>query len=86
MSTSSISSHDSNSLPRTLTQAQKETYAAEKLTNFRWVAKVLATHSSYTLTPKDLADERLFSELAELGQFTELANTNVVPVDFLFKN
>ncbi|KIK68718.1 hypothetical protein GYMLUDRAFT_153740 [Collybiopsis luxurians FD-317 M1] len=61
-------------------------YAAEKLMNFRWVAKVLATHSSYTLTPKDLADEKLFSELAEIGQFTELAYTNVVPVDFLFKN
>ncbi|KAE9392584.1 alpha/beta-hydrolase [Gymnopus androsaceus JB14] len=61
-------------------------YRSEKLMNFRWVAKVMAKYSPYTLSARDLADENLFSELAEIGQFTELAYTNAVPVDFLFKN
>ncbi|KAF5386473.1 hypothetical protein D9757_005928 [Collybiopsis confluens] len=87
----STSSNSSDSLSKTkaktaLTQAQKEMYAAEKLMNFRWIAKVLATCSSYTLTTKDMADESLFTELAEIGQFTELAYANVVPVSFLFRH
>ncbi|KAJ4000666.1 Alpha/Beta hydrolase protein [Lentinula boryana] len=69
-----------------LTEAQKQMYASEKLMNFRWIAKVAATYSPYILSAKDLADQKLFSELAEIGQFTELAYTNAVPVEFLFKN
>lgn len=88
-----------------LTDAQKQMYASEKLMNFRWVAKVAATYSPYILSVKDLADQKLFSELAEIGasytwivfparshlysipgQFTELAYTNTVPVQFLFEH
>lgn len=50
-----------------LTEAQKQMYASEKLINFRWIAKVTATYSNYTLTDKDLADDNLFLELAEIG-------------------
>ncbi|KAJ4489871.1 Alpha/Beta hydrolase protein [Lentinula aciculospora] len=69
-----------------LTEAQKQMYASEKLMNFRWVAKMAATYSPYILSPEDIADQKLFTELAEIGQFTELAYTNAVPVEFLFKN
>ncbi|KAJ3777739.1 Alpha/Beta hydrolase protein [Lentinula raphanica] len=69
-----------------LTEAQKQMYASEKLMNFRWIAKIAATYSPYILSTQDLADQKLFSELAEIGQFTELAYTNTVPVEFLFQN
>lgn len=55
-----------------LTAAQKEMYRSEKLTNFRWVAKIMAKYSPYTLSARDLADEKLFSELAEIGTPTIL--------------
>lgn len=43
-------------------------YASEKLANFRWVAKLVATYSKYALTDTDLAPENLYQELAELGR------------------
>ncbi|THV04776.1 alpha/beta-hydrolase [Dendrothele bispora CBS 962.96] len=60
-------------------------YASEKFTNFRWIAKILATYSPCTLTSADLASETLDLELAEIGQFTELANTTL-SIEFILKN
>lgn len=50
-----------------LTPAQKNMYRSEKLMNFRWVARILASYSSYVLSARDQAEEDLFSELAEIG-------------------
>jgi len=50
-----------------LTEAQRRMYASEKLENFRWIAKLVATYSSYTLTASDLAPPDVERELTELG-------------------
>ena len=56
------------STPFPLTEEQRRMYAAEKLDNFRWISKIVATYSSYTLTDADLASESLHQELAEIGK------------------
>ncbi|GLB42277.1 putative lipase (class 3) [Lyophyllum shimeji] len=68
-----------------LTEGQRRMYASEKLMNFRWTSKILATRSSYLLTDKDRASPAVELELGVLGQFAEAAYS-VVPLDFLFKN
>jgi hypothetical protein len=45
-------------------------YAAEKLENFRWISKLVATYSSYILSGDDLASSEVCKELAELGMST----------------
>ena len=52
-------------------------YASEKLMNFRWIARVLATYSPRTLSSADLASADLDLELAEIGmhyEFPEMGN------------
>jgi len=44
-------------------------YATEKLENFRWISKIVATYSPYTLTGADLAPGALHQDLAEIGKF-----------------
>lgn len=60
-------------------------YSSEKLVNFRWISKIMATHSDYTLTTADLASFDLHVELAQLGQFAEVAY-GVLPPEFVFDN
>jgi len=52
-----------------LTEEQRQMYATEKLDNFRWISKLVATYSPYTLTDADLAPDSLHQELAEIGRF-----------------
>ncbi|KAF8966632.1 Alpha/Beta hydrolase protein [Flammula alnicola] len=68
-----------------LTEEQRRMYASEKLDNFRWISKLIATYSPYTLTDADMASEYLCQELAELGQFAELAYS-AVSIKFLLQN
>ncbi|KAI3613087.1 putative triacylglycerol lipase [Moniliophthora roreri] len=68
-----------------LTEAQKTMYASEKLMNFRWISKVLASYSPRALTSADIAPANLQVELAEIGQFTELAYSTV-PITFILEN
>uniref|UniRef100_A0A8H7XZ06 Fungal lipase-type domain-containing protein n=1 Tax=Psilocybe cubensis TaxID=181762 RepID=A0A8H7XZ06_PSICU len=68
-----------------LTEEQRRMYASEKAENFRWISKIVATYSSYTLTEADLAPESLYLELAELGEFAEIAY-NLVPTEFILDN
>lgn len=56
----------------TLTVTQRRMYASEKMVNFRWISKILATHSSYTLTAADLASVDLHIGLAEIGKYVQL--------------
>ena len=51
-----------------LTEPQRQMYAAEKLENFRWISKLLATYSDHILSSIDLAPDELYKELAELGE------------------
>lgn len=52
-----------------LTEAQKRMYASEKLMNFRWIAKTVASYSAYTLSDKDLVSRDTELDIAELGEF-----------------
>ncbi|PCH33620.1 alpha/beta-hydrolase [Wolfiporia cocos MD-104 SS10] len=56
-----------------LTPQQTHMYASETLVNFRTIARLCATRSSYTLGVRDLAAEDLLSELADLGEFAQIA-------------
>lgn len=51
-----------------LTELQRQMYAAEKLENFRWISKLLATYSDHILTSTDLVSDELYKELSELGE------------------
>ncbi|KAK7047280.1 hypothetical protein VNI00_006511 [Paramarasmius palmivorus] len=68
-----------------LTEAQKIMYASEKATNFRWISKIMASYSPHVLTSSDVAPVNIQSELAEIGQFTELAYSTV-PISFILEN
>ncbi|KAL0579010.1 NineTeen Complex (NTC) component [Marasmius crinis-equi] len=68
-----------------LTEEQKMMYASEKLMNFRWISKTLASCSPRVLTGADEAPLHLQTELAEIGQFTELAYSTI-PVAFVFEH
>lgn len=54
-----------------LTEEQRRMYASEKLFNFRWISKIVATYSPYILTDADLVPENIYQELAELGAHTK---------------
>ena len=62
-----LSRSNSGSLKYVLTEEQRGMYAAEKLENFRWLSKLVATYSGYTLTDTDLVSDDIYNELAELG-------------------
>jgi len=53
-----------------LTEEQRQMYAVEKLDNFRWISKIIATYSPYTLTTADRAPVSLYQTLADLGEQT----------------
>lgn len=67
-----------------LTVEQRQMYAAEKLVNFRFIAKLLGTRSHHVLTSVDLAPLTLQSELSIWSQFAEVAYS-VVPVKLVFE-
>ncbi|KAL1746048.1 Alpha/Beta hydrolase protein, partial [Schizophyllum fasciatum] len=46
-------------------------YAAEKLMNFRWIAKTVATTSPYVLQAQDMVPQAIVEELSLIGQFAE---------------
>ena len=70
---------------RSLSKTQRRMYASEQTENFRFVAKLLAVQSSHTLTSEDLASNDLQCELAEIGQFAEVAHGTVSP-EFIWEN
>ena len=51
-----------------LTEEQRRMYAAEKLDNFRWISKIVASYSSYTLTAADRVPVSTYQALADLGE------------------
>ena len=51
-----------------LTEEQRRMYAAEKLDNFRWISKIVASYSSYTLTAADRAPVSLYHTLSDIGK------------------
>lgn len=51
-----------------LTEEQRRIYAAEKHENFRWISKMVASYSSYTLTAADRAPVSLYHTLSDVGE------------------
>jgi pimeloyl-ACP methyl ester carboxylesterase len=68
-----------------LTKEQRVMYASEKQMNFRKIAKLCATRSRYVLTADDLAAPELQDELAQIGQFTEVAYS-ILPPEYVFEH
>lgn len=68
-----------------LTLEQRQMYTSEKQLNFRTIAKICATHSRYVLGTSDLASPELQQEIAELGQFAEVAYAVLDP-EFVFSH
>jgi len=73
------------STAHSLPEAQRCMYASETTENFRLIAKLFALQSSHTLTSGDLASNDLQHELAEIGQFAEVAHGTVLP-KFIWNN
>jgi len=67
------------SAARLLPEKQRRMYTSEQTDNFRLIAKLFAVESSRTLTSEDLASSDLQCELAEIGQFAEVAHGTVSP-------
>lgn len=80
----SLTSLSTENQDNKLTEEQRRMYAAEKFDNFRWISKVVATYSPYTLTAADRAPVSLYHTLADMGQFAEVTYS-AVPIEFLFK-
>ncbi|KAJ6582923.1 Alpha/Beta hydrolase protein [Mycena vulgaris] len=68
-----------------LTEEQRHMYASEKLMNFRWISKILATYAPYTLSSTDFAPADIQYYLSEIGQFAEVAYS-AIPTQFIFEN
>ncbi|KAF5356862.1 hypothetical protein D9756_006448 [Leucocoprinus leucothites] len=67
------------------TETQQRMYTAEKLENFRWISKLVATYSKYELREKDAVEEELCQWLREVGQFAEVAYATP-PLELLLKH
>ncbi|KAJ7143303.1 Alpha/Beta hydrolase protein [Mycena crocata] len=68
-----------------LTEEQRHMYASEKLMNFRWISKILATYSPHILSSQDFAPAEVQNYLSEIGQFAEVAYS-AIPTQFIFDN
>lgn len=66
-----------------LTAEQRRMYASEKQMNFRRIAKLCATRSDHVLTADELVGPEIQQELAEIGQFAEVAYS-VLPPEYVF--
>ena len=51
-----------------LTEEQRRIYSTEGHENFRWISKIVASYSSYTLTAADRAPISLYHTLSDLGE------------------
>lgn len=51
-----------------LTEEQRRMYTTENLDNFRWISKIVASYSSYTLTAADRAPVSLYHTIADIGE------------------
>ncbi|KAL1740723.1 Alpha/Beta hydrolase protein [Schizophyllum fasciatum] len=51
---------------------KKEIYAAEKLMNFRWIAKTVATTSPYVLQAQDMVPQAIVEELSLIARAARL--------------
>lgn len=51
-----------------LTEEQRRIYAAEENENFRWISKIVASYSSYTLTAADRAPVSLYHTISDIGE------------------
>jgi hypothetical protein len=60
-------------------------YSQERMMNFRWISRIMATYSHHTLTDADTAPADVAMELSELGQFAEVA-FGTVPTEYIFEH
>jgi hypothetical protein len=60
-------------------------YSQERMMNFRWISRIMATYSPRTLTLADVASPELALELSELGQFANIAYSSL-PTAYIFEN
>ncbi|KAF6764099.1 Alpha/Beta hydrolase protein [Ephemerocybe angulata] len=67
-----------------LTEEDREMYAAERLDNFRWIAKVLASYSDVHLTEADRVPSQVCEDISEIGQFAEIVYSSM-PIDKLLE-
>ena len=68
-----------------LTEEQRRVYAAEKLDNFRWISRIVASYSSYTLTADDRAPVSLFHTLSAIGEHIVSLLRFITPSDCLHR-
>lgn len=57
-----------------LTEAQQRMYTAERLENFRWIAKLVAAYSTYELKEEDVVAADLVLWLREIGEIGQTSS------------
>lgn len=62
-----------------LTEEQRLMYSSEKLMNFRWISKIMATYSPYTLSSADFASMEVQEYLADIGMCLKKPNISHSP-------
>jgi hypothetical protein len=60
-------------------------YSQERMMNFRWISRIMATYSPHTLNHTDLASLDVAAELSELSQFANIAYSSL-PTTYIFDN
>ncbi|KIY48785.1 alpha/beta-hydrolase [Fistulina hepatica ATCC 64428] len=72
-----------------LNHTQRKLYASERMINFRWISRMLASCCSHVLGKDDLAPQEVVDELGRIGQFSELVytlNSSKLDMQFMFDN
>ncbi|KAG6850093.1 hypothetical protein H0H93_001226 [Arthromyces matolae] len=71
-----------------VSEEDKKMYALEKLENFRWISKILATRSPVVLTEENRASPTVELQLAEIGEFWQFAELvfSIIPLDLLLQH
>ena len=70
---------------RGLTESQRKMYKLEREVNFRWIARFLASSSQRVLTNADLVSRDVQQDIAEIGQYAEVAHGSIDP-EFVWRN
>lgn len=60
--------------------ADKLMYASEREENFRWISRLVASQSTYTISDKDRASKAIETELEELGSLSSNYKTAIADI------
>ncbi|KAJ3535613.1 hypothetical protein NMY22_g6405 [Coprinellus aureogranulatus] len=68
-----------------LTDEERQMYKSERLDNFRWISRIVASYSKVQLKDADRVPKELCEQLSDIGQFAEIVYSTT-PIESLLKH